>query len=488
MDIVLRDYQENIIKGARQALGAGCIAPLIVAPTGSGKTHIFSYIAKKAAEKDKNVLIIVHRKEILEQTKKSLYKLGVVSGQIISGRDMTKDNIQVAMVGTVVNRLHKIEKPDLIIVDECHHSPSQTWMKILNNYSTTPRLGFTATPERLDGVGLGDIYDNMILGPSTAELVDRGFLAYPILKTPEKEKIQKYHVKGKDFDKDEQFEHMSKREIVGDVIDHYRKYFDGLPAVCFCVNIEHCLNMEREFSAAGIKAAVVHGKMKKSERDRAIKGLSDGSVEILLSCDVISEGVDIPVLAGTIHLRKTQSLSLWLQQVGRALRIHPGKENAIILDHAGNYYIHGHPLKEQNWSLDSKKRKAKDAEPNIERCPECYSVWPGKPRVCPECNYKFKEVTPEKLEEMIPSVVEGELRDILPGTVDDNEFKSMSNFIVRISKLTPAEKKKAMMAKAFELADRDKIKALAKQVGYKDGWTRWAWKYVNKENTEVVGT
>lgn len=481
MKITLYDYQQDIMDRSRQALWAGYLAPLIVAPTGSGKGIILAYIAQGASKKNKRVLLLVHKREILEQIKSSLFDFGVVSGQIISGRHMTRDNIQVAMVGTVVNRLHKIDRPDLILIDECHHSVAGQWQKIINNFSTVPRMGFTATPERLDGVGLGDIYEIMIHGPTIKELVDRKFLSYPILKTPEKEKIKKYHIKGGDYDKKEQFEHMSKREIVGDVIDHYRKYFDGLPAVCFCVNIEHCMDMEREFLDAGIKASVIHGKLNKTDRARGIKGLSDGSVEVLLSCDVISEGVDIPVLAGTIHLRKTQSLSLWLQQVGRALRKHPGKESAIILDHAGNYYIHGHPLKEQNWSLDSEKRKIKEADPNIERCPKCYSVWPGKPKKCPECGWIFKEITPEIAKEMIPSVVEGQLRDILPGTVDDNEFKSMSNFIVRISKLTPAQKKKAMMAKAFELADRDKIQALAKQVGYKDGWTHWAWKHINKD-------
>jgi len=496
MNIELWDYQKDIINNARKALESGFMSPLVVSPTGSGKTYMFSDIAKKASVKGKTVYILVHKKEILEQTKASLFSMGVVTGQVASGKPMTRDNIQVAMVGTLVHRLNDIPNPDLFLIDEAHHSVAGQWQKILKKFPNIPRIGWTATPERLDGVGLGDIFDTMILGPSIAELVAKKFLAYPILKTPEKERLIVYKMRNGDFDKDQQFAHMSDKVVVGDVIDNYREHFDGLPAITFCANLEHCYDMEKHFLDANIKAMVVQGNMKKSDRERAIKGLADGTFNTVLSCNLISEGVDVPVLAGTIHLRRTQSLSLWMQQFGRGLRKYPGKDHAIILDHAGNYYLHGHPLDEQNWSLYSEKRNIKKADPSITRCPSCYAVWPGKPRKCLDaaCGFELNRVEIKPDETTVPQNVEGQLRDVLPGTIDDAEFKTMSKFITDVLNYDPQLRKRAMMAKAAEIkrnaqdeeSARDKIAALAKQVGYKDTWTRWAWMNLNRDS-EIVG-
>ena len=482
--IELRQYQTELINKARQALHNGFMAPLIVSPTGSGKTVMFADITRRATEKGANVIILVHRREILEQTISSLFNLGITAGQIISGRPMTPgNNVQVAMVGTLVHRLKKVSKPDLLIIDECHHSPAGQWQKIIDSYSQTPRLGFTATPVRLDGVGLGDNHDIMIKGPTIATLVRDGFLAYPRMKTPSKEIINKYHITRGDFDKKEQFEAMGDKVIVGDVIENYRQHFDGLPAITFCVSIEHCNVMNKAFNDARIKSVVVHGKMKKSEREAAIKGLGDGTFNTIISCDVISEGVDIPVTAGTIHLRKTGSESLFLQQAGRGLRIFPGKKEAIILDHVGNYHLHGHVMQDRNWDLFSGKRDIKKMEAAITRCPSCFEVWPGKIRKCPGCGHVMKAVETAK-DILLPETVAGILQDVLPDA-EKMEIESLKNFIIRINTYDKDKRRKAMMAKSYELADRNKIEALRRAVGYNDGWTNWAWNIVKNKGQNL---
>jgi len=472
-------FQAKMLQLNRQALREGYNAPLTVSPTGSGKTIMFAIIAHGAMKKGNRVLILVHRKEILEQTLEKLYMLGVQSGQVAAGMPMTRDAVSVAMVGTLVRRLNKIQKPDLIVIDEAHHSVAGQWKKILSYFTDVPRLGWTATPERLDGSGLVETYDCMIKGPSINWLDKNDYLSYPVVYRPPEEMTKKYHIKRGDFDKDEQVETMTKKHIIGDVIEHYRNYLDKLPAVCFCVSLQHCDIMTKQFQTAGYRAVMVYGNMPRKERESAIKGLADGSIHIVTSCDVISEGVDVPVMAGCILLRKTMSLGLYLQQVGRALRKFPGKENAIILDHAGNYYLHGHPLTERAWSLDAKSRKdRKENPPTTTDCPKCFAVWPGEPKKCPSCGYVFNDA--ENKTGMVrkpPEVIAGELIAALPGA-DQETIKKIMNDIDKIMRMDPKTRQKYMLKRAFELQDKARIKALADAIGYKPGWTNYIWKKV----------
>lgn len=477
----LREYQKTTRSNIKDALIQGYTAPLVVSPTGSGKTISFVDIAVRTVKKGNRVLILVHRQEIMEQTLKKLFEFKVNAGQIASGKRMTADKIQVAMVGTLVNRLGSVFKPDLIIIDECHHSPANQWRKIMAYFNDVKRIGFTATPERLDGVGLGDMYDKMVMGPTVKWLVENGYLAYPRVFTGKVSTPTKYKVKMGDYDKKEQTEAMTDRVIIGDVIEHYKKMLGGLPAICFCVSIEHCKIMEDNFNQAGIKSRTIHGKMKRKEREAVIQGLATGEFSILNSCDVISEGVDIPVVAGAILLRKTRSLSLYLQQVGRPLRPYPGKKDAIILDHCGNYYLHGHPIQERDWSLYHEKRKPeKEEPPKITRCPKCLVIHPGEPPKCDVCGHNFQEKKKRDKELRIKEI-EGTLTEVLPESTSEDEVKNLSNFIDRIKSMEPGKMQKALWAKAYELGNKDKIDALREAVGYNKGWTKIVWDKVKKQ-------
>ena len=150
--MILRPYQTKIISNTVQAIRSGEKSILVVAPTGSGKTVIFAHIATGAVKKNKRVLILTHRREILQQTVSKIAGFGVQAGTIVSGKPITAEFIQVAMVGTLINRLDKMPDQDLIIIDECQHSVSKTWSKVIQHFSCL-RLGFTATPERFSGEG-----------------------------------------------------------------------------------------------------------------------------------------------------------------------------------------------------------------------------------------------------------------------------------------------------------------------------------------------
>jgi len=473
--LTLRPYQADIIREAVSTIKQQYKAPLVVAPTGSGKTIMFAFIAMNAVKKGRRVLILTHRREILQQTMSKLFAFGVQAGQIASGRPMTSEFVQVAMVGTLINRLESIQPPDLIIIDEAHHAVSNTWSKILN-YFDVLKIGFTATPERLSGEGLIEIFDTMILGPHTHELVTSKDLSYPrMFCGPNIQVKTKMKVTRGDYDKAEQTKKMKERVVVGSVIEHYKEKLNGLPTVCFCVSIEHCHIMEDEFKAAGFRSRTVHGKMSRADRDAAIDGLGTGEVQVLCSCDVISEGVDVPVIAGAILLRRTKSLGLYLQQVGRALRPYPGKTEAIILDHAGNFYEHGHVLKERSWSLIAKKRNKRDKDdmkpPEVSVCPKCSGVWPGLPRLCPDCGYNLQEDRDRAEGRKPPKEIEGILREVMPEDTPDGQVQALIDQALRIQQMTPGDRQKAMMSNLYKYGKSDRNKGLATALGYHKNWT-----------------
>jgi len=483
MNIVLRPYQTQLIDLARKSFVDGHHAPLIVAPTGSGKTVIFADICRGAVERKNRVLVIVHRREIMEQTRAKLYDLGVIAGQIAPGRPPTADMVQVAMIQTLVRRLSTVRRPDLIILDEAHHCVNaNSHGRALNYWREVPRMGFTATPARLSGEGLNEMFDDLILGPTIAELVKGGFLSYPILYAPPGQ-LADYHVRRGDFDTDEQQKVMSTRSIVGDVIDHYRRHFNGLPAICFCANVEHSKLMAARFSDAGYTALPVYGDMPDGDRETALKGLATGAVQVVTSCDLISEGFDTPAVAGVIMLRRTMSLGLYLQQAGRSLRPFPGKTRAIVLDHCGNYALHGHVLAERDWSLNSQRRDPrKERAPTTTSCPRCYGVWPGTPKTCPGCGFVFAEAPAPKGRDF--KTIEGELVEAMPD-LPPQDAASMAAFIARAQSMDARTRQRALLGKAFELvpggeADHRRLALLAKAAGNKPSWVRWATRFVEQ--------
>ena len=481
MAITLRPYQTDGLDLLRDSLRRKVPSTLYVAPTGSGKTVLFATIAKGAAARHKRVQIWVHRREILEQTISSLFGLGVISGQIATKRPQTNDYVQTAMIQTLVRRLNRVRRPDLIICDEAHHCLSDnSWGRVRNYWREVPMIGVTATPSRLDGRGLGETFDEMIVGPTIMDLVRDEYLSYPVIYRPPEEVTADYHVKRGDFDTREQQKVMSGRKIVGDVVTHYRQHLDGLPVIVSCVSIDHARLMAQVFTDAGYRSRVVWGNMPKSERESAIDGLGNGEVQIVTFCDLINEGVDVPVLAGVIMLRRTMSLGLYLQIVGRALRPFPGKKRAVILDHVGNYYLHGHVLADREWSLDAERRDPrKEKPPQTTTCPQCFGVWPGAVRKCPDCGFVFTDAPAREQKPF--KIIEAEL--VEAGVPD---AASHAAFLARIQGQDAKTRAKALLARTFQLQAsgsedaRRTVSALGGQLGYKKGWARWAWDYAQK--------
>ncbi|MBX9594675.1 MAG: DEAD/DEAH box helicase [Roseomonas sp.] len=451
--ITLRSYQVGAIEGVRQAFRDGRRAPLLVAPTGAGKTVMFSFVAANAAARGKRVLILAHRTELIRQASRKLTEAGVQHGIIAPGFTPTRDLVQVASVQTLARRIASGAQPfDLIVVDEAHHAIAGQWRTVAEAYPEARMLGVTATPERLDGRGLGvaagGCFDAMVMGPTVAELVAGGFLTPTRIFAPaEAPDLSGIRTRGGDFDAGGLGETMGQAKLVGDAVDHYRRYASGLPAILFSPSVAHAEQMAGAFRDAGFTAFAASGNTLASERDGAIAGLAKGTLQVLCSCDLISEGLDVPVVGCVILMRPTKSLGLYLQQVGRGLRPAPGKTHLIVLDHAGNTLRHGPPEMMRDWSLEGRaKRKKGDAEPTppARQCVECFAVHAPAPK-CPDCGFVYP-VQSRELEH-----VAGELSDV----TDD--------LAAKFGRHLPL---KDVLAKA---TDSD-LKLIAKARGFKPGW------------------
>jgi superfamily II DNA or RNA helicase len=381
---ILRAYQDDGVARIRGEFARGALRVLYTAPTGSGKTVLFSYVVSNAVARGKRVCILGHRQEIVDQIDESLFRFGVPHGLIAAGREETfETSVYVASVATLARRSAKYGPFDLLVIDEAHHAVAGTWRKIITAHPDARILGVTATPERLDGKGLKDIFDTLVLGPSTAELIKAGFLSEFIAFAPEQSPdLYGVRSRGGDYAIDQLSGVMTKPIIVNAAVDEYVKRCPGVPAIVFCVDIGHSEIVAERFKARGFRAAHLDGNTDPNVRRAIIAGLASGEIQVVTNCGLISEGVDVPAVTAIIMLRPTKSLALYLQQCGRGLR--PGKPRAFILDHAGNAHQHGLPDANRAWSLEGREKKQQDKD-TVRRCNECGAINTLAAWVCKEC-------------------------------------------------------------------------------------------------------
>jgi len=408
--ITLRPYQQSMIDEARAAYARRQRAVLFQLPTGGGKTITASTVVHGAAQKGNVTWWLAHRRELVEQASQTFHALGIPHGTVQSGHvSNPQASVQVASIQTIVRRLDQLTPPSLIIFDEAHHIGAASWDAIFHRFPAARILGLTATPWRLDGQGLGRWFGHMVSGPSTTELIENGSLSRYRLFAPAMPDLTGVGMAQGDYQRGALAKAMDKPAIVGDAITHYIKLCPGKRAVVFAAGVENSRHIAAQFNAAGIPAEHVDGEMGAHERDAAVARFKAGQTLILCNADLFGEGFDVPAIEAAILLRPTKSLSLHLQQVGRALRPAPGKDVAIILDHAGNSLTHGLPDDEREWSLDGAKKRAKNTDGNaagIRTCPACYAIHRPAP-FCPQCKHEY--TTKERAE---MEVLEGELVEV----------------------------------------------------------------------------
>ena len=382
----LRGYQDRAIDAVRSAMQQGARAPLLCLPTGGGKTVILATIAAQAAARGRHVLILVHRRELIHQTASKLAWAGLDHGIIAAGHPASDHAVQIASVQTLVRRLSRMDwAPSLVIIDEAHHAAAGSWRQILNHWPDAYRLGVTATPCRLDGRGLSKAFDHLVMGPSVADLVFWKFLSPArIYAPPVVADLSVVRRRAGDYANDQAAAAMDRPTVTGDAIAHYQRLAAGQQAIAFCCNVTHAVSVCDAFKTAGISAALLLGGT--GDRDQVVADFAAGILRVLVTVDVVSEGFDVPAASCAILLRPTQSLGLYLQQVGRVLRPAPGKDAALILDHVGNVTRHGFPDDPRQWSLaEGIVRGGRGTPaPSVRTCPECYAAFKPAP-ICPVC-------------------------------------------------------------------------------------------------------
>ena len=443
--LTLRDYQQDIIDQVLLNLKNGYKRILINLPTGGGKTAIASELVRRSIAKNNSSMFLCHREELIKQTVKTYKKNGVNPGIIKAGIDPDYDNfVQVASVPTLARRLEYVNAPKILFLDECHHAISESWKKVINSFPNAYIIGLTATPIRLDGQPLAGMFETMVEGITTRQLIDRGYLSKFDYYAPSIIDTSELKISNGEYTKQSVAQASFTNRVIGDNIEAYKKLCNGKRNVVFACNIKHGKEICKRYNDAGIPAEFLDGMTAKDNRADTLARFESGETKVLVNVDLFGEGFDLPSIECISMLRPTNSLGLYLQQVGRALRTADGKEKAIILDHVNNYQRHGMPDEERIWSLNigSKNGKRKNESDNIriKRCPHCFYAH-SPALVCPNCGHKY-ESDGKTIRE-----VKGEL--VLIGSSREEELK----------------KEKIKEAKTYS-----ELVEVEKEMGYKVGW------------------
>jgi superfamily II DNA or RNA helicase len=450
--IELRNYQNDAVENLRASHLAGNKRVLLQAATGSGKTIIASKIIELAVSKGKRVLFIAHRKEIINQSSSKLDDFEISHGVIMANHARVNDHaVQVASIQTLMRR----DKPpaDLVIIDECHLSCSASYKSIAEHYADATIIGLTATPIRLDGKGLGEIYQDIVQVVPMSQLISEGHLVKPRVFAPFTPDLKGVRKNKGDYDASETAKLMDRKEITADIVKHWTVNAMDRKTIVFASSVEHSKNIVKEFEASGISAMHLDANSPANLRDETLTDWRDGKFTVLSNMGLFIEGLDVPAAACCILARPTKSLTIYLQAVGRVMRPHESKADCVILDCAGLTYEHGFVDDAREWTLGGKVKKPKDDILNVHVCEQCDAAYSKAqhPNECPECGY-ITYVEPKVIESADVEMVE-----LTPSIMAD----------IRAKKIKWLEFTKCKVL--------DDFIELGRLRGYKQGWAFHKW-------------
>jgi len=394
---VLRPYQLAAVEAIWNNLYRHVVASL---PTGSGKSHIIAEICRRALEYfGTHILILAHVRELLLQNAEKIQQAipGAPVGLYCAGFGRKEiAPITVASVQSLA-RARDLPTYDLIIVDEAHRIPHGSlgqYHAIFDRLPEAKICGLTATPYRLDGGLLheGDeaIFDDLVYECRTADLIEQGFLCPIHSYRGTEADLDGLHTRGGEFITSEMSDRFCEAELVQRAVtDVLTKAADRNKIMIFCCSVEHCRMVMHELAAQGqTNALMLTGKTPKQDRIHMIEQFRDGDLRFLVNCDVLTTGFDSPNVDCIALMRATQSPGLFVQMVGRGLRLHPDKASCLLLDFGGNVRRHG-PID----SITATSVNSKEGPAPIKTCPDCGAILPCAKRQC-ECGYVFAEPKP----------------------------------------------------------------------------------------------
>ena len=461
----LYDFQQKIVDDLAATL-AKKDSVVVQSPTGTGKTIMAGEISRRISLREKRVLILVHRRELIYQFVDTLKEYGLKAeiGVIAPGYSYVPfQPIQIASVQSLVRRKGNL-RPDFIFIDEAHHARAATWEKIFAKFPNAKRIGFTATPQRLDGKGLGSHFEDMIQAPPTLELIKQGYLPeMKVLRIPQGLSTKGVKTRMGDYDQKEVAKRVNAT-VVAAGAKAYIKYAKGKKAVFFGAGVRHSMDVAETLKGLGVKAMHLDGTSDARVRRDAVYSFKNGGIDVLCNADLFQEGFDAPGCQVVLDAAPTKSVTRYLQKAGRCARA-PKGEKALFLDLAGNFWFLGRPDEERKWELGDKdtKNQHKTAIPKPKQyktCQFCANVFLAYQNTCPECG-KLQD-TNKRVEEIDVDLEEAGYRE-----------KKKT-----IGKIKFTKKKHQMhqdLAKIRQLPIEQQwpsLLAYAKANNYKYGWAR----------------
>ena len=439
MSFILRPYQVKAEQDVYEAWAAGAINVLLRMDTGAGKTVVASNLFR---DHQGASCLIAHRQELVGQLSVALAMQGVHHNIIAPNkivRFISSYHVRmcgqsffhpqapcsVAGVKTLVRRKEDLgqwaHQVTLWGMDEAHHVLLKNeWGVAVSLFKNARGVGFSATPGRADGKGLGrhahGVFDAMVEGPPMRELIKMGNLTdYKIFVPPTDMDVTNIDVSKTtgDFNPNQLREASHKSHIVGDVVDQYLRIAPGKLGLTFAVDVETATEIADRYRQLGVPAEVVSAKTPDPIRAELMERFKRGELKNLVNVDLFGEGTDVPGVEVISKARPTQSYPLYAQQFGRALRPLPGKGDALIIDHVSNVIRHGLPDAPRDWSLDARERgtrgKRDETVTPVTACPQCIGVYERFLVACPYCGHR-----PEPAGRSRPEQVDGDLFELTP--------------------------------------------------------------------------
>jgi DNA repair protein RadD len=445
----LRDYQQGAIDMLRDSLRRGKKRPVVMAPTGAGKTVIAAAIINMARQKGKKVIFCVPMLSLIDQTVDRFYANGIYDVGVIQGMHELTDwrmPVQVCSIQTLMRR--KIPEADLVIVDEAHvmYRFLGEWIDYAE-WKDIPFVGLTATPWQR---GMGKVWDDLIIAVTTQELINRGHLSDFKVFAPAHPDLKNVKTVAGDYELKGLADAMDQGQLVADIVSTWLERGENRQTICFAVNRTHAKHIQQQFIDAGIVAEYMDAHTDRMARNEIVKRFDNGDVKVICNVGVLTTGFDADVRC-IILARPTKSEILYTQMIGRGLRTAVGKDHCLILDHSDTTVRLGFVTDIHHTELDDGSRKEKKEPTAKEKlpkeCPKCAFLRPPKVRECPACGF-----VPEPRSDV--ETAEGELYEL----TRDKVIKP---------KDWPRERK--------EMFYRELV-AYARSKGWKEGWAYHAYK------------
>ena len=346
----LRDYQQEMLSRLSKAWKRNR-SVMVQMPTGTGKTHLMAAVIREAPSSSPKgggpVLVVAHRRELLEQIKQTLAAFG-----------LTETNVKVESIQKLSKHIDETDfSPSLVVVDEAHHALAKTYRVLWDKWPKAKFLGLTATPCRLNGATFTDLFDVLLQSWTIQEFIDKGWLSdfVYVSASPNSEVMRQVRsLKKRGMDGDYQTKELATVMDVPESIEHlyntYHQFANGKKGIVYAIDREHALHIAEYYKVQGVNCAVIDAKTAAEERRVLVVSFQEGGLKVLVNVDIFSEGFDCPEVEFIQLARPTLSLSKYLQQVGRGMRVSKGKPHVLILDNVGLYQTFGLPTEERDWS------------------------------------------------------------------------------------------------------------------------------------------